>query len=67
MIEQDDAIKCGFVDEAALLMANGLTGIQQRMLAAMALAWFNSKWTDKARDLHRGIQCVLNDDGKWND
>lgn len=49
------AIECGYTTEEASLVARTLPAWKARLVAAMAIKWLSSPWSDKDRDLYRGL------------
>lgn len=59
-----DDLACGYISESALKLVKTLTPEQQERLAAMALTCFESGWSDRLRDLLRGVACLLGREAK---
>ena len=53
------SLSCGYITEEAFAEAGKASRGDQRLLAAMALTWFDSKWGDRSDDLWRGMNHVL--------
>ena len=53
-----DDLECGYANEEALDIINNLGSEDIQRLAAMALTWYASEWSDRDRDLLRGIYSV---------
>ena len=52
-------LKCGYLTVEALAEVDSLSTDQIRRLAAMAVHYFESSWSDSRRDLLRGMACLL--------
>ena len=55
----EDELKCGYIAKDALELVEKLPPDQVKRLAAMALTCFESSWSDRLRDLLRGVACLL--------
>ena len=54
-----DAIRCGYMSRSAWNRTREVPEKTVRMLAAMALTCVESGWSDRLRDLVRGIETIL--------
>ena len=59
LTSQGDDVRCGYATRAAIAVVEQLPPEHARRLAAMALTCFESPWSDRLRDLLRGVACLL--------
>lgn len=59
-----DDPSCGYVAPGAAEIVRALDDDEVRRLAAMAVTFFDSEWSDRDRDLFRGVASVLRREGR---